>query len=51
VAPGADVAATGQSLAAALAGDPVLRAALRQGLDLALLAAGTPVAGTPLFTR
>jgi hypothetical protein len=51
VAPGADVAATGQSLAAALAGDPVLRAALRQGLDLALLPAGTPVAGTPLFTR
>ena len=51
LARGADPAATGQSLAGALAADPVLRAGLREGLDLALLPPDTPVAGTPLFTR
>ncbi|WP_069467760.1 SseB family protein, partial [Actinacidiphila rubida] len=35
LAPGADVQATGRGVAAALAGDEVLRAALLQGLDLA----------------
>jgi hypothetical protein len=51
LAPGADVEATGRGIAAALARDEVLRAALVQGLDLALLSPGTAVPGEPLFSR
>ncbi|WP_329130190.1 SseB family protein [Streptomyces sp. NBC_01476] len=51
VAPGADVAATGRALAAALAADEVLRGALVQGLDLALLPPDAAVPGDPLFHR
>jgi hypothetical protein len=47
----ADVAATGRALAAALAADEVLRAALVQGLDLALLPPDTAVPGEALFSR
>jgi hypothetical protein len=51
LAPDADAAHTGRSLAAALAADEVLRAALVQGLDLALLPPGSAAPGEPLFTR
>ncbi|MBY8882531.1 SseB family protein [Actinacidiphila acidipaludis] len=51
LAPGADVEATGRGIAAALAGDEVLRGALLQGLDLALLPPGAAVPGDPLFSR
>lgn len=51
LAPGADVAATGQAVAAALAADDVLRAALLQGLDLALLPPEATVPGEPLYAR
>ncbi|WNI14762.1 SseB family protein [Actinacidiphila sp. ITFR-21] len=51
VAPGADVETTGRALAAALAADEVLRAALVQGLDLALLPPDAAVPGPPLFGR
>ncbi|MFC4032179.1 SseB family protein [Streptomyces polygonati] len=47
----ADAAVTGRALAAALAADEVLRGALVQGLDLALLPADTAVPGEPLFRR
>jgi hypothetical protein len=51
VAPDADLAATGRAVAAALAADEVLRAALVQGLDLALLPPDAAVPGPPLFAR
>ncbi|WP_031515200.1 SseB family protein [Streptomyces sp. NRRL F-5123] len=51
LAPGADAAATGRALAGALAAHPVLRAALRRGLDLAVLPPDTALPGEPLFTR
>lgn len=51
LAPGADVAGTGHGIATALAADEVLRAALLQGLDLALLPPGAALPGEPLFTR
>ncbi|MYS23161.1 hypothetical protein GA0115240_148210 [Streptomyces sp. DvalAA-14] len=51
LAPGADAAVTGRALAAALAADEVLRGALVQGLDLALLPADATVPGEPLFSR
>lgn len=51
LAPGADVALTGQALAAALAADDTLRASLRRGIDLALLPPDAALPGEPLFTR
>ncbi|MCL2732637.1 MAG: SseB family protein [Actinomycetia bacterium] len=51
LAPGADVQATGRGVAAALAADEVLRAALVQGLDLAVLPPGAAVPGDLLFSR
>lgn len=51
LAPGADAAATGRALAGALAAEPVLRAALRRGLDLAVLPPGATLPGDPLFAR
>jgi len=51
VARDADLAATGRAVAAALATDEVLRAALVQGLDLALLPPDAAVSGEPLFAR
>ncbi|NEA09648.1 SseB family protein, partial [Streptomyces sp. SID10692] len=38
-------------VAGALAASDVLRARLVKGLDLALLPAGTPTPGEPLFAR
>lgn len=51
LAPDADVQETGGRIAAALAADEVLRAALVRGLDLALLPPDLTVPGTPLFSR
>ncbi|MEE4542991.1 SseB family protein [Streptomyces sp. V4-01] len=51
LAPEADVAGTGGAVAAALAADEVLRAALVQGLDLALLPPDATVPGAPFFSR
>jgi hypothetical protein len=51
LAPDADVAATGRAVAAALAADEALRAALVQGLDLALLPPDATVPGEPLYAR
>lgn len=51
VARDADVAATGRAVATALAADEVLRAALVQGLDLALLPSDAAVPGELLFSR
>ncbi|WP_328917016.1 MULTISPECIES: SseB family protein [unclassified Streptomyces] len=51
LAPDADVTATGGRIAAALAADEVLRGALVQGLDLALLPPDAAVAAEPFFTR
>jgi hypothetical protein len=51
LAPDADVETTGRAVAAALAADEVLRAALVQGLDLALLPPEAAAAGEPLFAR
>jgi hypothetical protein len=51
LAPGADIAVTGRALAAVLAADEVLRGALVQGLDLALLPADADVTGALLFSR
>jgi hypothetical protein len=47
----ADVAATAQRVAAALAADETLRARLVRGLDLALLPLDTPVPGDALVSR
>ncbi|WP_329371336.1 SseB family protein [Streptomyces sp. NBC_00669] len=51
LADGADVTAAANRLAGALAGDETLRAALVQGLDLALLPPTASLPGEPLFTR
>jgi hypothetical protein len=51
LAPGADPSEAGRGVAAVLAADEVLRAALVQGLDLALLPPGAALPGEPLFTR
>ncbi|WP_225845681.1 SseB family protein [Streptomyces sp. HPF1205] len=53
LAPGADAAGTGRAVAAALAADDVLRAALMRGLDLdlALLPPDARLPGEPLFAR
>ncbi|WP_433888295.1 SseB family protein [Streptomyces sp. CA-111067] len=51
LAPDADPALTGRGIADALAGNEVLRAALVQGLDLALLPPGAALPGEPLFVR
>ncbi|WP_405579360.1 SseB family protein [Streptomyces sp. NBC_01190] len=51
LAAGADAGTTGRALAAALAADEVLRSALVQGLDLALLPPDTAAPGEPLFSR
>jgi hypothetical protein len=51
LAPDADLAGTGRAVAAALAADEVLRAALVQGLDLALLPPDATVPGEPLYAR
>ncbi|WP_328324880.1 MULTISPECIES: SseB family protein [unclassified Streptomyces] len=50
LAPGADQSAA-TAVATDLAAHEVLRARLVQGLDLALLPAGTPAPNTPLFAR
>jgi hypothetical protein len=50
LAPGADPGATARAVAAALAADQVLSAALVQGLDLAFLPPDAALPGTPLFT-
>jgi len=47
----ADVAATARDVSATLARDPVLRAALVRGLDLALLPPDAELPGDPLFVR
>lgn len=51
LAPDADVTATGGRIAAALAADEVLRGALVQGLDLALLPPDAAMSAEPFFTR
>jgi hypothetical protein len=51
LAPDADVTAAARRVAEALAADATLRAALVQGLDLALLPPTTNSPGEPLFTR
>ncbi|MEV4440567.1 SseB family protein [Streptomyces sp. NPDC049577] len=51
VAPGAAPAEVLRRVAEALAGAEVLRARLVRGLDLALLPAGVPAPGDPLFSR
>ncbi|MGK4579821.1 SseB family protein [Kitasatospora sp. HPMI-4] len=49
--PGAPVQETAQRLAAALAGDALLRVRLNQGLDLALLPPAEAPGGEPLYVR
>jgi len=46
-----DVAAVAQQVSGTLAGDPVLRAALVRGLDLALLPPDAAVPGEPFYVR
>ncbi|WP_165985697.1 SseB family protein [Streptomyces sp. YIM 98790] len=49
--PAAGRAGAVRRLAASLAADPVLRARLARGLQLAVLPPGTPLPGTPLYRR